>query len=293
MITLQQVLADIQALPDTRGLAIDQAGVKGVRYPFAVRSARVTTHTVGTFSLTVGLSGDTKGTHMSRFMELLQANREAVDCATLHLWLRDMLVRLGARSGSIDVQFPYFVNKAAPVSGVEGLLDYDVRWTATVDPQGQYRFQMRVIAPVTSLCPCSKEISRYGAHNQRSEITIDADLSEPLDIETLIGIAEQNASCEVYGLLKRPDEKFVTERAYDNPKFVEDLVRDVALALAKLPAIGAFVVEVENFESIHNHSAFARISSPGSSKRKDGITVATRGQNTKGNFTHVKPSSPH
>ncbi len=175
MNTLQQVLADIQALPDTRGLAIDQAGVKGVRYPLAVCSALGTIHTVGTFSLTVGLGGDTKGTHMSRFMELLEANRDAVDGATLHLWLQDMLVRLGARSGSIDVQFPYFVNKTAPVSRVKSLLDYDVRWTASVDLQGQRRFRMRVIAPVTSLCPCSKEISRYGAHNQRSSITIDTD----------------------------------------------------------------------------------------------------------------------
>ena len=138
-------------------------------------------------------------------------------------------------------------------------LDYEVCWRGSVSGEGQYSFWMHVTVPATSLCPCSKEISAYGAHNQRSHISIEAELAGEMAIEDLIAIAERSASCEVYGLLKRPDEKYVTERAYDNPKFVEDLVRDVALALNQEPRVGAYVVEAENFESIHNHSAFARL----------------------------------
>lgn len=162
----------------------------------------------------------------------------------------------------IEMRFPYFVPKTAPVSRVQSLLDYQVCWRGNLSDTGEYSFSMHVMVPATSLCPCSKKISDYGAHNQRSHISIEAELAGHMRIEELIAIAERSASCEVYGLLKRPDEKYVTERAYDNPKFIEDLVRDVALALNQDPRVTAYTVEAENFESIHNHSAFARIVKP-------------------------------
>jgi GTP cyclohydrolase I len=203
-----------------------------------------------------------KGTHMSRFIEVLEAL-----APDLHgpddfvAMVRRVRARLGATEAMVEMRFPYFVRKAAPVSGVASLLDCEVTWRAAAQSGGPSQVEMQVTTPVTSLCPCSKEISDYGAHNQRSHVRIDAKLSGAMAIEELVAIAERAASCELYGLLKRPDEKYVTEKAYDNPKFVEDLVRDVALALKREPRIAAFTVEAENFESIHNHSAFARIRS--------------------------------
>jgi GTP cyclohydrolase FolE2 len=211
--------------------------------------------------MTVALGATDKGTHMSRFVELLEAQTHALTMPRFSLLVADMLERLQAPCGSIEMRFPYFVRKAAPVSGVQSQLDYEVIWKGSVSDDGTYSFWMSVMVPATSLCPCSKEISEYGAHNQRSCITVSAEVLEEMSIEDLIGVAERSASCEAYGLLKRPDEKYVTERAYDNPKFVEDIVRDVALALKEDSRIGNYVVEVENFESIHNHSAFARITS--------------------------------
>ncbi|MGQ0572398.1 MAG: GTP cyclohydrolase FolE2 [Armatimonadota bacterium] len=251
-------LPDIQAQADDRNLAIDAVGVKGVRYPVTIRSGGDCVPTIGTFSMTVGLPADAKGTHMSRFVELLEARTEAVDAAGFEQMVRDMLRRLDAREGAVEMAFTHFARKTAPVSRVQSLLDYEAMWRGTIDGTG-YRLQARVEIPVTSLCPCSKEISRYGAHNQRSHIEIQADFHSPVEIAELIAIAEGSASCEIFGLLKRADEKYVTERAYENPKFVEDLVRDVAAALQKDARIASFVVEAENFESIHNHSAFARI----------------------------------
>ena len=251
-------LPDIQSEVDARGLSIDAVGVKDVRYPIKVRAGRRVVSTVATFSMTVGLSAVAKGTHMSRFVELLEMQTEALDPSRFQGMLDAMLQRLQARSGVIEMTFPYFVRKTAPVSGAQSELDYEVCWRARRLGQ-RYTFSMRVTVPVTSLCPCSKEISEYGAHNQRSQITIDAELVGKVSIDELIAMAERSASCEVYGLLKRADEKYVTERAYENPKFVEDLVRDVALALNRDARIGAYVIEAENFESIHNHSAFARI----------------------------------
>jgi GTP cyclohydrolase I len=169
-----------------------------------------------------------------------------------------MVARLEAQSGRIEVKFPFFVNKTAPVSGVQSLLDYEVTLIGTVRA-GLVRVNVKVLVPVTSLCPCSKEISQYGAHNQRSNVSINAELQADLPVEDLIRIAEEEASCELWGLLKRPDEKYVTERAYENPKFVEDLVRDVAVRLNRDERIVAYVLEAENFESIHNHSAYALI----------------------------------
>jgi GTP cyclohydrolase FolE2 len=255
-------LPDIQSRQDSRDLRIDAVGIKGVRHPITIRSANRLLPTVATLSLTVGLSATAKGTHMSRFVELLEESLEAMDQKRFKVLVIDMLERLDAESGTIEMRFPYFARKTAPVSRVPSLLDHEVCWRGGVSSDGQYAFSMQVTVPATSLCPCSKEISAYGAHNQRSHISIEAELLGEMAIEELIAVAEGSASCEVYGLLKRADEKYVTERAYDSPKFVEDLVRDVALLLNQEARVGAYVVEAENFESIHNHSAFARIERP-------------------------------
>lgn len=252
-------LADIQSRPDMRNMRIDAVGVKGVRYPVSIRIRGGAMQTIGMLSMTVGLSATEKGTHMSRFIELLEAQSEPLDQKRFRAMMFAMLERLDADSGSIEMRFPYFIRKTAPVSGVQSMLDYEVCWRASVSDAEAYAFRMQVMVPATSLCPCSKEISLYGAHNQRSHITIEAQLSGEMEIDELIAIAERSASCEVYGLLKRADEKYVTEQAYDNPKFVEDLVRDVALAIDRDPRVNGYAVEAENFESIHNHSAFARI----------------------------------
>ena len=259
-------LADIQAQVDDRDLCIDAVGIKGVRHPITIRAGARLLPTIATLSMTVGLSAAAKGTHMSRFIELLEAQVHAFDQQSFKAMLFDMLDRLEARSGSVEMRFPYFVMKTAPVSKVQSQLDYDVCWRGDVAANGRYAFTMHVTVPATSLCPCSKEISAYGAHNQRSHIGIRAELVGEMAIDELIAIVERSASCEVYGLLKRPDEKCVTERAYDNPKFVEDLVRDVALALNREPRVKAYAVEAENFELIHNHSAFARIVGRGAAR---------------------------
>jgi GTP cyclohydrolase I len=206
----------------------------------------------------VGLPHHFKGTHMSRFVEILNAHEREISVDSFKRMLREMAERLEADSGHIEMNFPYFVNKAAPVSGVQSLMDYDVTFVGGIE-QGRHTFAMKVVVPVTSLCPCSKEISDYGAHNQRSHVTITARTRGFVWIEDLVGYAEGEASSELYGLLKRPDEKLVTERAYDNPKFVEDMVRDVAARLNADDRIEWYVVESENFESIHNHSAYALI----------------------------------
>ncbi len=258
---LAAALPDVQASPDERRLAIHQVGVRGLRYPLALFAADGSVrHTVAEVAMSVGLPPEVKGTHMSRFVELLEIERPPLSQAGLQRLLDEMLVRLEATSGRIELAFPWFVSKKAPVSGVASLLDYDAR--VIVDKaEGRYpTLRLEVVAAVTSLCPCSKKISEYGAHNQRSHITLSALLRAEMTIEELIRIAEEEASCEVFGLLKRPDEKWVTERAYDNPKFVEDLVRDIALRLMAEPRIAEWTVKSENFESIHNHSAYAEIS---------------------------------
>jgi GTP cyclohydrolase I len=255
------ILPDTQSLPDLRRLPIQKVGIKGLRYPLSLRSADGDAQqTVADFEMTVGLPHDVKGTHMSRFVEVLESRRAPLDLDGFRALHAAMLVRLGAVTGRVAVRFPYFVRKSAPVSGVESLLDYDAGWIAHTRAPGETRLEVELAAPVTSLCPCSKKISDYGAHNQRSRITIRAEVAAGnVAFEELARAAEDEASCEVYGLLKRPDEKWVTERAYDNPKFVEDLVRDIALRLSRDPRIGRFTVQSENFESIHNHSAYAAI----------------------------------
>jgi len=250
---------DIQSQLDSRNIHIDGVGIKGVRYPVTISAPGKPVPTIAALSLTVGLSASAKGTHMSRFIELLEAQSGPLDPVRFKEVVLDMLQRLGAQTGAIEMRFPYFVRKSAPVSGATSQLDYEVCWRGSVSAATGYAFSMQVTVPVTSLCPCSKEISEYGAHNQRSHVMIETELAGAMAIEELIAIAEGSASCEVYSLLKRADEKYVTEAAYDNPKFVEDLVRDVALALNREPRVRAYVVEAENFESIHNHSAFARI----------------------------------
>jgi GTP cyclohydrolase I len=199
-----------------------------------------------------------KGTHMSRFVEILHAHEREISVDNFKSMLREMVERLEAESGHIEMNFPYFIEKRAPVSGVQSLMDYDVTFNGGIE-RGRQTFTMKVVVPVTSLCPCSKEISEYGAHNQRSHVTITARTKGFVWIEDLVGAGEAEASSELFGLLKRPDEKLVTERAYDNPKFVEDMVRDVAGRLEKDERIEWFSVESENFESIHNHSAYALI----------------------------------
>jgi GTP cyclohydrolase I len=249
---------DVQSRRDERQVAIDKAGIRDLAHPVRVSDrSRREQHTVARVSMSVELPKHFKGTHMSRFIEILHRERE-ISVADLSALLQETAARLEADAAHIEIEFPFFVMKRAPVSGVESLMDYRVTLSGT-RRGGIDQRSIRVVVPVTSLCPCSKKISERGAHNQRSHVTITAQLRGAMWIEDLIDIAESEASSELYAILKRPDEKFVTERAYDNPKFVEDLVRDVALRLDREPQIAAYRVEVENFESIHNHSAYALI----------------------------------
>jgi GTP cyclohydrolase I len=252
-------MPDVQGSADTRRLAIDKVGIKAIRHPvrIAERGGGVQ-HTVATFNMYVGLPHHFKGTHMSRFVEILNAHEREISVESFGTMLAEMIDRLEAESGTIEMAFPFFVNKAAPVSGVQSLMDYEAVFTGEIEG-GRQSLAIKVVVPVTSLCPCSKRIADYGAHNQRSHVTITARTRGFVWIEDLIDLAEGQSSSQLYGLLKRPDEKYVTERAYDNPKFVEDLVRDVAAALNADPRIEHYVVESENFESIHNHSAYALI----------------------------------
>ena len=253
-------IPDVQGTPDGRRLAIDRVGIKGIRHPMRIAErGGGTQHTVATFDMLVGLPHHFKGTHMSRFVEILNAHEREITVDSFRAMLRETAGRLEAESGLIEMAFPYFVQKKAPVSGVKSLLDYEVTFIGEITATGEERFALKVLVPVTSLCPCSKKISEYGAHNQRSHVTVTARIASFVWIEELIDLVEKQASSELYGLLKRPDEKYVTELAYDNPKFVEDMVRDIAGKLDADSRIEAFVVEAENFESIHNHSAYAMI----------------------------------
>lgn len=256
---MPEEMEDVQARVDTRHIAIDKVGIKDIRHPVRVADrSGGEQHTIATFNMYVNLPHNFKGTHMSRFVEILNRHEREVTVQSFKEMLAEMAELLEAEAGHIEMRFPYFVNKSAPVSGVQSLMDYDVTFIGEIR-NGEPRMNIKVVVPVTSLCPCSKKISARGAHNQRSHVTIDVRTREFMWIEELIDIVEQEASCELYGLLKRPDEKYVTERAYDNPKFVEDMVRDVAARLNAHERIGAYVVEAENFESIHNHSAYAMI----------------------------------
>ncbi|WP_434777358.1 GTP cyclohydrolase FolE2 [Neisseria sp. Ec49-e6-T10] len=254
-------IADVQSSHDTRNLAINQVGIKNLRMPLNFKTQGKVHHTVAHFTMTVFLPAHLKGTHMSRFVELLEGLKEPLSFEQFKQLNFDMLKKLDSTAGKISATFPFFRYKTAPVSGVESLLDYDVSLIGEII-DGIFHYTLKVLVPVTSLCPCSKEISQYGAHNQRSHVTLTIQTTQAIEVEELIDVVEQQASCELYGLLKRPDEKFVTERAYENPKFVEDMVRDVAALLLKDKRIEKFMVESENFESIHNHSAYAYIQHP-------------------------------
>ena len=253
-------IEDVQNLPDLRALAIDKVGIKAIRHPIVVKDRHGgQQHTLAIFNMYVHLLQAYKGTHMSRFVEILNANDLAFSISNFKTMLSNMIVRLDASSGHIEMTFPFFVNKSAPVSGVKSLLDYEVSFIGDIKQDGSHKVTVKVLVPVTSLCPCSKKISSYGAHNQRSHVTVTAEINEFIWVEEIIDLVENQASAQLYGLLKRPDEKFVTEHAYDNPKFVEDMVRDIAAQLNNELRIGPYIVECENFESIHNHSAFAVI----------------------------------
>ncbi|NOY66855.1 MAG: GTP cyclohydrolase I FolE2 [Gammaproteobacteria bacterium] len=252
-------IEDVQNRKDTRQIAINKVGIKDIRHPVIVKDrSDGEQHTIANFNMYVNLPHDFKGTHMSRFVEILNQHNKEISVESFKEMMSEMTDRLEAESGHIEMNFPYFINKTAPVSGVQSLLDYDVTLIGEIK-RSKIDTHIKVVVPVTSLCPCSKKISAYGAHNQRSHVTVNIRTCSFIWIEEIIEMIENEASCELYGLLKRPDEKYVTERAYDNPKFVEDMVRDVAMRLNKDDRICAYIIESENFESIHNHSAYALI----------------------------------
>lgn len=262
-----QPIADVQGSADLRHIPINKVGIKDIRHPVRIKErAGGEQHTVANFNMYVDLPHNFKGTHMSRFVEILNNHEREISVKSFRDIMTELTERLDAESGHIEMTFPYFINKTAPVSGVQSLMDY----TASLIGErrdGESIIWAKVVVPVTSLCPCSKKISDYGAHNQRSHVTICVKVDGFVWLEELIELAEEEASCELFGILKRPDEKWVTERAYDNPKFVEDLVRDIAVRLNADSRIRAYTVESENFESIHNHSAYALIERD---KDKDG-----------------------
>lgn len=258
--------ADVQGFHDPRDIPIQDVGVRGVRVPASVAGRDgLRHHSVALLDMFVSLEGHKKGAHMSRFLELAGQGIEIGPGGVRHL-AETMLDRLEARAGSIELRLPVFLSRPAPVTGATALLDCDLRlWSRISD--GGSETGLAVVVPVTSLCPCSKAISRHGAHSQRSHVTVEVEGRDGLPpFEDIVELVEAQASCAIFPLLKRADEKFVTERAYENPKFVEDMVRDVAVALEADPRIGSFAVSCENFESIHTHSAFARI------ERRDDIS---------------------
>ncbi len=262
-----KLLEDVQNRGDARRIAIDQVGVSDLRYPISVLDReREKQHTVARLSLAVNLPHEFKGTHMSRFVEALDEHRGEVTMRTLPAILRDLKERLKAESARVEVCFPYFLERAAPVSGARALMDYECSFVGEANA-GLEDFVLGVKVPVTTLCPCSKAISDYGAHNQRGYVTMEVrSRRRPEDgqpeliwIEELVEVAERSASAPVYPLLKRPDERHVTMQAHDNPVFVEDLVRNVAVRLQDDARVSWFRAHAENQESIHNHNAFARV----------------------------------
>jgi GTP cyclohydrolase I len=252
-------LPDTQGLEDTRNLPINKVGIKDILHPMVIkqRSGKEQT-TVANFNMYVNLPHNLKGTHMSRFVHILNNHEDHITVDTFKTMITEMLVLLEAESGHVEMQFPYFINKTAPTSKVKSLLDYTVTFIGEIE-KGVSNLKVKVLVPVTSLCPCSKKISAYGAHNQRSHVTVTVSIKDFIWIEEIIDIVEKEASSELYALLKRPDEKHVTELAYDNPKFVEDMVRDIAGHFTNDDRVSEYTVESENFESIHNHSAYAQI----------------------------------
>lgn len=252
------LLPDVQSSKDARNIAINRVGVRGVALPIVIAGKNGPQHTVAKLTMTVSLPASQKGTHMSRFIALMEHHPEPFDADVMKTLMSEMLESLHADEGTIDIRFPFFVRKTAPVSRLESLMNYEGGWRVDCN-KGAVSVRQITVAPVTSLCPCSKEISRYGAHNQRSHLTMSLELAAPMSLEEQVAVSEASASCELWARLKRSDEKYVTEYAYDHPKFVEDLVRDMAKALDADSSVVAYRVDAENFESIHNHSAYAWI----------------------------------
>jgi GTP cyclohydrolase I len=257
VITSERPVADVQSRPDRRRIPIDQVGVSDLRYLVVVadRSERPQP-TVARLRMSVSLPQEVKGTHMSRFIEVLNEFGPELHVDNIRQLLGNLATRLDSSCAHLDIEFPFFLQKPAPVTGAVGLMDYNVRFSATCE-NGKIDFIVTVIVPVTTLCPCSKAISAHGAHNQRGHVTFAIRFAHPIWIEDLVQLVESCASSELYSLLKRPDEKAVTERAYENPVFVEDLVRNIAVRAQAEPDILWYKVEAENFESIHNHNAYA------------------------------------
>ncbi|MFN4263076.1 MAG: GTP cyclohydrolase FolE2 [Thioalkalivibrionaceae bacterium] len=256
-------IEDVQSHHDDRQIAIKKVGIRRIRHPLRWADGD-SPATVAEFDLYVSLPADQKGTHMSRFVALLNEQVDTLDLARFRALLHAMRARLEADAAHLHARMAHFVLKTAPVSGIASLLDYELALHGSLTRESEQdlcRVDIEVLVPVTSLCPCSKQISEYGAHNQRSHVTARVEVldDDGLTVQSLIDAIESQASSQLYGLLKRTDEKFVTEHAYDHPKFVEDLVRDVATAVAALPGIGQYVITAENFESIHNHSAYAEV----------------------------------
>ncbi len=249
-------MPDMQSSRDQRNIPIDRVGVRNVKYPIFVRERdNGMQQTVGTFTLTVDLPREFKGTHMSRFLEVLGEHNHDLSAETIPAILAKLRERLHAEVSHLEVKFTYFREKAAPVTGKKGMMGYECGFVATGGTEEDFFLHLNV--PVTTLCPCSKEISARGAHNQRGYVTVKVRPNGLLWLEEVIDMIENSASCQLYPVLKRPDEKFVTEMAYDNPRFVEDMVREVAVAFDSNPLVGAYEIEVENHESIHDHNAYA------------------------------------
>lgn len=256
-----QTILDIQNSGDARNIALNKVGIKELLHPVIIEDNHLPSqHTLATFGMFVNLAANVRGTHMSRFVEILNETETKLGVSHTPALLQKIIDRLHAENAYYEARFPFFVTKSAPVSGAKSLMDYQVTLSGKI-ADGKKVNQITVVVPVTSLCPCSKQISEYGAHNQRSEITLKAVTNGNIGIHDLIKLIENQATCELYGILKRADEKWVTEKAYDNPKFVEDVVRDIAMHLEKLDAVLAYEIASENFESIHNHSAYALIRS--------------------------------
>ena len=259
-------LQDTQNKVDVRNIPITRVGIKDIKYPFEISDRDgVPQSTIGNFTMSVGLPHNVKGTHMSRFVKILEDQDSSLSIKNFDSLVKNTTNILDSHSAYISVDFTYFKKKCAPVSRVESLLDYSINYTCEVKNNVVNKY-LKVTVPVTSLCPCSKNISDYGAHNQRSHISAHIRTEKTVWIDDVIEMLEDQAACQIYGLLKRPDEKYVTEQAYDNPKFTEDIIRDVAVTLNKDERITAYKIESENFESIHNHSAYAYIEKD---KKKD------------------------
>ena len=251
-------MPDMQKSRDNRKIAIDKVGVKDISYPIVVMDKnKAFQQTVARVNMYVDLPHHFKGTHMSRFIEILDAYREKIALDKMEIILQRMKEKLGASSAHLEIQFPYFIEKKAPVSGARGLMEYTCTFNASLD--SSFDFILGVKVPVTSLCPCSKELARFGAHNQRSVMTVRVRYRKFIWIEDLIEIIESCGSSPVYSMLKREDEKFVTEQAYENPRFVEDMVREATQKLSAMDNITWFSIEAENYESIHKHSAYAAV----------------------------------